>query len=226
MEKSHMIKVKNIRKSSNTLSNTVNLNITNDNDLLADNDLFDPEESTQIQHIFNKLNSSETLLDNQLCFIISKLYNKTISLNTELQTLKQTRCNNTPDEFKPHAFTIPENIIIKFLLANTISSDILLFKLCYNLENIHYTTYPIKFQHNKYYYWKNSLWNCDIKGTYIKDTLSINLMSLYLNINNLDNLSASDMINNQIYISSMESMSYKNNLLSEIKDYISIDRFC
>jgi hypothetical protein len=105
-----------------------------------------------------------------------------------------------------------------------ISGDILLFQNCYTSDP-DTSTYAIKYHNRKYYYWLNNQWNLDNRGNHIKNTISINLQSLYLNINNMDNFQPEEMIKYQMYISNMDTDKYKNNLLLEIKELISIENF-
>jgi hypothetical protein len=212
-----MIKVK---RHDNIIFNiTPNNTITTNNVELEENDFFSIEQHDSINTICTQLSNSESDNERNIADVISILYNSVITLHNQLKT---TTVHGEKKEFKQFPFEVPIDLIMRCLSSTSISGDILLFKYCY-IDNVDVTLYAIKYYNKKYYYWFNNIWNTDIKGTFIKNTLVTNLSSLYFDINNIDNFSAETMNKNQIYISNMDTEKYKNNLLLEIRNFITID---
>ncbi len=115
-------------------------------------------------------------------------------------------------------FDIPNEFVKKCLEMNSIAGDIKLFKKMY-IEGVPKEYLPIRHIRKKFQYWIDGHMNDDdSNGSYIKDTISRNIESLYLKINMFENYQANidQFVNNQEYINKLSDEKHKEKILAQI----------
>ncbi len=121
-------------------------------------------------------------------------------------------------ELRLEVFDIPNEFVKKCLELNSIAGDIKLFKKMY-IEDVPKEYLPIRHIRKKFQYWLDGHMNDDdSNGSYIKDTITRNIESLYLKINMFENYQSNidQFVNNQEYINKMSDEKHKEKLLAQI----------
>ena len=91
------------------------------------------------------------------------------------------------------------------------------------IKNCKKEYYPIKFYKKNFQYWKNNTMIFDDENaSYIKDTITQNIINCYLKVNTFENyINDSELfIKNQEYILKISSSKYKDKILKEIEKII------
>jgi hypothetical protein len=127
--------------------------------------------------------------------------------------------NTTYRDLKLEIFDIPVDFVKKCLEMNSMGGDIKLFKKMY-IDGVPKEYLPIRHIRKKFQYWLNGHMNDDdTNGSYIKDTITRNIESLYLKINMYENYQSNNIdqfVNNQDHINKLSDEKYKEKLLIQI----------
>ena len=174
-------------------------------------------------------NNNLELIENNLKDLLNNIVFKLNNIEERLNKLERnnssnfdkTEINENIIELKKELINIDDNTIKKALLYKDHRSVLYIFKSYYkNKTNI--TQYPIKIKSQRVFeYYLNNKWISDNNGHYIKDTLFMNIQTLFYKVNNIDNYEDTDDIyNNQIFINKLSEDKYKKQLFKYIIDEI------
>ncbi len=125
---------------------------------------------------------------------------------------------NTYRDLKLETFEIPVDFVKKCLEMNSMGGDIKLFKKMY-IDGVPKEYLPIRHIRKKFQYWLNGHMNDDdSNGSYIKDTITRNIESLYLKINMYENYQSNidQFVNNQDHINKLSDEKHKEKFLLQI----------
>ena len=121
-------------------------------------------------------------------------------------------------DLRLEVFNIENDFVKKCLEMNSIAGDIKLFKKMY-IDGVPKEYLPIRHIRRKFQYWLDGHMNDDdSNGSYIKDTITRNIESLYLKINMFENYQSNidQFVNNQEYINKLSDEKHKEKLLAQI----------
>lgn len=160
---------------------------------------------------------------------IMKLLNTIIDQNNRIEKMLIQNNAHIPDievkqsykDVKKEYFDLDKSFIKECLNMYSVYGDIKIFKKIY-IDNIPSEFYPIRNIKKKFQYWNNNHMNNDNNGEYIKNTISHNIEQCYTSINVYDNNDMDDFLRNQDHINQLSDEKYKDLLLSQIVELITI----
>lgn len=124
-------------------------------------------------------------------------------------------------DMKVEKFDFEEEFVRKCLEMNSIVGDIRMFKKMY-LENVSKEFYPIRYFKKTYQYWLNGKMHDDIGGSYVKNTITRNIETLYMKLNTFEYYGekVDKFMNNQEHICKLSDEKYKDKILQQIGQII------
>ena len=125
-------------------------------------------------------------------------------------------------ELKKESLDIDNEIVKKALIYKDFRSILYIFKTYYKNKTNSVSQYPIRMKSKRIYeYYNNNQWNTDNNAHYIKNTLFMNIQTIFYKYNNLDNVKEiDDIYSNQIFINKLSEDKYKRDLFKHIVDEI------
>lgn len=160
---------------------------------------------------------------------MNSLESKVKILETNLQMLsksKDNELNNIPQldivELKKESIDVDNEVIKKAILYKDYRSILYIFKMYYKNKTNSIAQYPIKMKSKRIFeYYNNNQWNTDNNAHYIKNTLFMNIQTIFYKYNNLDNVTdVDDLYSNQLFINKLSEDKYKRDVFKHIIDEI------
>lgn len=125
-------------------------------------------------------------------------------------------------ELKKEHLNIDNELIKKALYYKDYRSVLMIFKHYYKRKENIIHKYPIRIKSKRIYeYFLNDKWISDNNGHYIKHTLFMNIETLFLQFNHIENIDDYDTIyQNQLFINKLSSDKTKRDIFKHIIDEI------
>lgn len=199
------------------------------------------ETEAKVIKIINKSEIDYKTLLEKIYVISSKIHNdqdqilqklnqiETRVLNIEKYIEISTKLlNNDKDEnlkeLKSENLTLEKKEVFKALSYKDYRSIIHVFKYVYkNKHNGNYV-YPIRITGKRSYeYYDNSKWNPDLYGHHSMNTLCLNMQNLFIQHNNIDELTSEDFLLNQNFIYKLSEEKYKKEIFKNIIEEVRIN---
>jgi hypothetical protein len=126
-------------------------------------------------------------------------------------------------DVKVEKFEMDNEFVKKCMEINSIQGDIKMFHKMY-LEGVSREFYPIRQVKKMFQYWLNGHMHDDAGGFYIKNTIARNIEMLYMKLNVYEKYEdkVDKFMNNQEHICKLSDEKYKDKLLQQIGQMISI----
>lgn len=126
-------------------------------------------------------------------------------------------------DIKVEKFELDNEFVKKCMEINSIQGDIKMFHKMY-LEGVSRDFYPIRQVKRMFQYWLNGHMHDDAGGCYIKNTIARNIEMLYMKLNVYEKYEdkVDKFMNNQEHICKLSDEKYKDKLLQQIGQMISI----
>lgn len=184
----------------------------------------------EIQKIIEKYINEYTINIKELSDKVNLLDKKVSNLECNLQLLSKSNkehnnneiSNSGIVELKKESIEIDNENIKKAILYKDYRSILYIFKIYYKNKTNSISQYPIKMKSKRIFeYFNNNQWIVDNNAHYIKNTLFMNIQTIFYKYNNLDNITdVDDLYSNQIFINKLSDDKYKRELFKHIVDEI------
>jgi len=179
-------------------------------------------QNLNINKQFDFINEAFDKINNRIQSLEKNVDNLKMYINNLDKEKEPNKCEEDLIELKKEHIQIDNELIKKALYYKDYRSVLMIFKHYYKKkENITHK-YPIRIKSKRIYeYFLNNKWIADNNGHYIKHTLFMNIETLFLQFNHIENIEDYDTIyQNQIFINKLTTDKSKRDIFKHIVDEI------